>query len=253
MKPWRPSVVSGVQRRLRQRLHDPGGQVQRVDELVLGGAGMDRHALDAHRRLVGGEALVHDLALLPAVEGVGDLGAQVARKVGVHAPADLLVGGEGDADRAVGDAGIGQQVARGGHHDGDARLVVGAEQRGAAGGDDVVAELPAGRAPPPARARAPAHRRSGWRRRRSGGARPASRPWPDRPARCPHGRGGRRSAPRGRRSRECWRARRRSRSAARPRRRWPSARRRAAARGRAAWPVLGEASDASSLWVSIRA
>ena len=59
----------------------------------------------------------------------------------MDAAADFLVRGEGDAHRAVGDARVGEKVAGGGHDDGDAGLVVGAEQGGAAGGDDVVALL----------------------------------------------------------------------------------------------------------------
>ena len=54
----------GRERDLRQRVHDLGRQVQRVDQLVLGLARMDRDALDVHVRLVGREGLVDDLAQL---------------------------------------------------------------------------------------------------------------------------------------------------------------------------------------------
>ena len=68
----------GRQRDLRQGVDDLGRQVQRVDQLVLGLAGVDRDALDRDHRLVGREGLVDDLAQLGAVQRVGDGGAQVA-------------------------------------------------------------------------------------------------------------------------------------------------------------------------------
>ena len=57
----------------------------------------------------------------------------------IDAVADLLVAGEADADRAVRNLRMGRQVRRRFHDDGNARLVIGAEKCGAAGGDDVVA------------------------------------------------------------------------------------------------------------------
>ncbi len=59
----------------------------------------------------------------------------------MHAATDLLIGGEGDADGAVGDVGIAQQVVGQRHDDGDAGLVIRAQEGGSAGGDDVVADL----------------------------------------------------------------------------------------------------------------
>ena len=90
----------GRQRDLRQRVDDLGREVQRVDQLVLGPAGMDRDALDGDHRLVGREGLVDDLAQLGAVQRVGDGGVQVLRQVGVDAAADLLVRREADPHRA---------------------------------------------------------------------------------------------------------------------------------------------------------
>ena len=52
---------------------------------------------------------------------------------------DLLVGREADARGCVRDLGVRFQVGDRGHDLGDARLVVGAEERRAVGGDDVVA------------------------------------------------------------------------------------------------------------------
>ena len=60
----------------------------------------------------------------------------------VGAARDLLVDREADANRRVRLAGIPLQVRDRGHDLGDARLVVGAEQGRAVGGDEIVSELP---------------------------------------------------------------------------------------------------------------
>ncbi len=127
------------QRDMRQGVDDLGGQVQRVDQLVLGMARMDGDALHVHRRLVGRERLVDDLAPLGAVQRIREPGVQVLRQIGMDAAADLFIRREGDANRTVGQFRMLQQVAGRRHHDGHARLVVCAEQRRPAGGDDVVA------------------------------------------------------------------------------------------------------------------
>ena len=93
---------------------------------------------EGHR--VGREALHLDLAARAAVHGVGVAGAEPGDVEVLGAAAHLLVGGEGDADRAVRDFGVGEQVLGRGDDLGDPRLVVGAEQGGARGGDDVVAD-----------------------------------------------------------------------------------------------------------------
>ncbi|MGY4453538.1 hypothetical protein ACVWZR_008198 [Bradyrhizobium sp. i1.3.1] len=56
-------------------------------------------------------------------------------------PADLLVRREQDLDGAVLHIGVVDEEMRGIHDLGDAGLVVGAQERGAVGGDDVVADL----------------------------------------------------------------------------------------------------------------
>ena len=131
----------GSQRDVRQRHDDLGGQVQRVDQLVLRVAGVGRDALNGHGRLVCRERLKDHLALLGAVQRIRRLGLQVARQVGVDAATDLLIGGEGDANRAVGEVGVAQQMVGQRHDDGDSGLVIRAQERGPAGGDDVVADL----------------------------------------------------------------------------------------------------------------
>ena len=76
-----------------------------------------------------------------AVHRVGELGAELFQVDLVDAAADLLVRREQDLDRAVLDLRVLDQELRGIHDLGEAGLVVGAEQRGAVGGDDVVADL----------------------------------------------------------------------------------------------------------------
>ena len=76
-----------------------------------------------------------------AVHGVGEVGAELFQIDLVDAAADLLVGREQDLDGAVLDLRILDQELRGIHDLGETGLVVGAEQRGAVGGDDVVADL----------------------------------------------------------------------------------------------------------------
>ncbi len=76
-----------------------------------------------------------------AVHRVGEIGAELFQVDLVDAAADLLVRREQDFDRAVLDLGMVEQELRGVHDLGDAGLVVGAEQRGAVGRDDVVADL----------------------------------------------------------------------------------------------------------------
>ena len=141
MNPSRPEVTSGVSVTCGSVDDDLGGQMEGVDQDVLSLTRMSRHALDGHRGLVRRECLVDDLAELGAVQCVGDVGPQITRQIGVHAAADLLVRRETDPDRAVGEVRVLQQMTSHDHDDGDAGLVVGTEQGGPAGGDDVLAAL----------------------------------------------------------------------------------------------------------------
>ncbi len=59
----------------------------------------------------------------------------------IGARADLLVRVEADPDPPVRELRVLLQVGDGGDDLGDARLVVGAEQRGAVGGDELVADV----------------------------------------------------------------------------------------------------------------
>ncbi|MEZ5865542.1 MAG: hypothetical protein R3D25_16290 [Geminicoccaceae bacterium] len=101
---------------------------------------MDRNTLDLHHRTIRREGLVDDLAPLGTVQRVGDNGAQIRGQVGMDAAADLLVRREAEPHRPVRDVRVRHQMLRHGHDDRDAGLVVGAEQRRAAGRDNVVAD-----------------------------------------------------------------------------------------------------------------
>ena len=118
---------------------------------------------DGHR--VGGEALDLELAAAAAVHRVGAARAEARHVEVLRAAADLLVGRERDADRPVRDLRMRHQVLGGRHDLRDARLVVGAEQRRAGGGDDVVADA-LGRAPGLSASRSTAEGSSGSTRSR---------------------------------------------------------------------------------------
>ena len=64
-----------------------------------------------------------------AVHRVGEVGAEGLDVEEVHAPADLFVGGEADADLTVPELRMCEQIFRSGHDLRHARLVVGAQQR----------------------------------------------------------------------------------------------------------------------------
>ena len=124
-----------------QAIDDGGRDLDRVLHLALGKAGMGGDALDGDGGAIGRERLVLDMARGLAVDRVGEIGAEFLEVDLVDAAADLLVGREQDLDGAVLDLGIADQELRRVHDLGKPGLVVGAEQRGAVGGDDVVADL----------------------------------------------------------------------------------------------------------------
>lgn len=96
-------------------------------------------AAERHRAGIGREALPLELAAGAAVHRVGARRAETGYVEVLGAASHFLVGREGDADRPVRDLRMRQQI-RGGRDDlGHAGFVIGAEQRGARRGDDVVA------------------------------------------------------------------------------------------------------------------
>ena len=125
----------------RQAVDDGGGDLDRVLHLALGEARMGRDALDGDGGAVGRKGLVLDIAGGFAVHRIGEVGAELFQVDLVDAAADLFVGREQDLDGAVLDLRVLNQELRRIHDLGEARLVVGAEQRGAVGRDDVVADL----------------------------------------------------------------------------------------------------------------
>ena len=126
---------------LRQAIDDGGRDLDGVFHLALGKAGMGGDALDGDGGAVGGKGLVLDIARAFAVHRVGEIGAELFQVRLVDAAADLFVGREQDLDGAVLDLGVVEQELRGIHDLGEPGLVVGAEQRGAVGRDDIVADL----------------------------------------------------------------------------------------------------------------
>ena len=114
-----------------------GGHRQGVHQQVFGRAGMHREAGDLQLGGGGVEVLVFDLAGRAAVHRVGEIGPEALHVEQVGAFADLLVGGEADAQLAVGQL-FGLDALDGGEDVGDAGLVVAAQQGGAVGGHEGV-------------------------------------------------------------------------------------------------------------------
>ena len=139
MKPSRPEVASGV-RSAGSAARIRPGQRRGVDELAGGEARVHVDAVDDEVGARRGERLVLELAHRGAVERVRADGAEALDVEERGALPHLLVGREADADRRPRELGMGREVRDRGHHLGHAGLVVGAEQRVAARGDDVVAD-----------------------------------------------------------------------------------------------------------------
>ena len=110
------------------------GHIGGVDHGILGGAGMHREAVDGHGGGSCVEVLILDAAHVTAINGVGEIRAKARDIEEGSALADLLVGGEGDAELAVGTA-LGKEDLGGGQDLCHTGLVVCAQQGGAVGGD----------------------------------------------------------------------------------------------------------------------
>ena len=106
--------------------------------LPLGGAGVDAHALDLHRGGAGVEVLVLQLSQGAAVYGVGEVAAKALHVKVLDAGTDLLVGGKGDLDGAVGRLFL-QDLPGGAEDLRHPGLVVAPQQGGAVGGDQGLA------------------------------------------------------------------------------------------------------------------
>ncbi len=102
------------------------GHLDGVYHLVLGITRVDVAALNFDFRACSIEVLVLQFAFHAAVDRIGEVGAERCDVEEIDAAADLLVGGEADADFAVFHLGVGEQILRRGHDFGHARLVIGA-------------------------------------------------------------------------------------------------------------------------------
>ena len=81
------------------------------------------------------EVFIVDLVHVAAVHRIGEIGAEALDVEQIGSLANLLVGGEADADLAVGQI-FRKDTLGHGHDLGNARLVVGPQQGGAVGGDE---------------------------------------------------------------------------------------------------------------------
>ena len=140
MKPWRPEVASGVSSGGRAASRRPASRAA-LTSLPVAKPGWTSIPVDRDDRLGAGERLVLQLAHGRAVHRVGAHGAEALDVEAQRAAADLLVGGEADPQRRARQLGVRGEVGDRGHDLRDAGLVVGAQQRVAAGGHDVVALL----------------------------------------------------------------------------------------------------------------
>ena len=136
-------VAGGVARVLldRQHLVELHRQQRGVDHRVLGRAGVDAQAVDDNLSSAGVEVFILQLAQLAAVDGVGKVCAKALDVKVVCAAADLLVRGKADLDGAVLDLRMAHQLLGHGHNLRHAGLVVRAEQGGAVGDHQVLADI----------------------------------------------------------------------------------------------------------------
>jgi hypothetical protein len=125
------AIVGGLGRERcgRQAADEVGGHLDRVDHRVLREARMRVEAVEADEHRVARERLHLDLAQCGAVHRVCELRAEARHVEMRRVPADFLVRREAETDRTVRNLRVRDQVLGRRHDLGDARLVVGAEQR----------------------------------------------------------------------------------------------------------------------------
>ena len=122
----------------RQAVQHLGRQMQRIHQLALGIAGMGRNPSDLHHRAISRKALELDLAHLATIQRIGEIGAQIGGQARIDAAPHLFIRGKGNANGPMRDLRVFQQVPRQRHDDRHPGLVIAAQQRGAARGDDVM-------------------------------------------------------------------------------------------------------------------
>ena len=136
-------VTLGVFGSLGARQHGDElvGDAYRVEHLVLGVSGMHVATLEGDAGAGSIEVLVLELADGAAVHSIGEVTAEALDVELMGAKAYLLVGVEADSDLAVLDLGVGLQPGHSADDFGDAGLVVGTQQGGAVGDNQVLAHV----------------------------------------------------------------------------------------------------------------
>ena len=125
----------------REPLGKFGSELCGIEHLVLGISGMDIQALEVN--LGGGcvEVFKLQLADLPAIDGVGEIGSELGDVEMVCPLPYLLVRREGDTDAAMFHLGMRLQIVHRGDDGGNAGLIVGSEQGLAVRYDNVLAYI----------------------------------------------------------------------------------------------------------------
>ena len=125
----------------RNHLCELHGEARSVHHLALGITSVHTHTLDVHLGTSSVEVLVLQFAEVAAVDGVSPLAAELldVEVVGTHS--DFFVGVEGDAYVAMLHFVVVAQPAHCLHNLSDTCLVVGTEQSGSVGNDDVLADV----------------------------------------------------------------------------------------------------------------
>ena len=111
-----------------------------VHHLVLGRTGMDVPAVEHHLGSGGVEVLVLQFTQGAAVGSVGKFGPEVLEVEPICPPADLFIGGKADAQSGMGLRG-GQEAFGCGEDFRNPGLVVGPQERGAVGDNEVLAPV----------------------------------------------------------------------------------------------------------------
>ena len=133
-------VALGLARRfiLGQQADEFVGQQCGVYHLPLGIAGVNVAAANDHLGTGRVEVLILQFAHFAAIHGVGPGAAKFLDIEQVGASSNLFVGIEGDANASVLNLGVSHQIGHGCDNLGNAGFVIGTEQRGSVGADDVL-------------------------------------------------------------------------------------------------------------------
>ena len=120
---------------------EAGGQGLAVDHDALGGSGVDVIASHMHDSRGGVEVFILQLAELTAIHGVGPLGAEAIQRKTVGAATDLFIRREPQVNITMRYFWMGQQMGRRRDDFADPGLVIGTEQGGAIGGDEILSQI----------------------------------------------------------------------------------------------------------------